>query len=155
MSMSELIALRPMIDDIAHDDSCWLLWSLNSMPGCALDLMRAWGFRFSTTCFTWIKTNRDGSPFKGCGYWSRQNSERVLLGVRGRPIRLARDVGEVILAPRREHSRKPDEFYRAVERLLPGPRIDLFSRESRPGWDCWGNEVSKFDLIQERTANAA
>ena len=52
---------------------------------------------------------------------------------------------EVIFAPAREHSRKPDEFYRRVERFCDGPRLDLFARASRPSWDTWGNEATKFD----------
>lgn len=145
MSYAELAAMRPTIDQWAADDCCLFLWTLNSMPQQGLDLVRDWGFRFSTTAFTWIKTNpRSGTIFTGCGYWSRQNSERVLLATRGRPIRLARDVPEVILSSRREHSRKPDEFYRRVERLVAGPYLDVFARETRPGWDSWGLEVGKF-----------
>jgi N6-adenosine-specific RNA methylase IME4 len=63
----------------------------------------------------------------------------------GKPRRLAKDVHEVILAPIREHSRKPDEAYRRVERYCAGPYLDLFSRESRTGWDAWGDELGKFD----------
>ena len=64
---------------------------------------------------------------------------------RGRSLRQATDVHEVIFAPRRRHSRKPNEFYRRVERYSPGPRLDLFGSESIDGWTIYGNEAGKFD----------
>jgi N6-adenosine-specific RNA methylase IME4 len=76
------------------------------------------------------------------------------LGRRGRPERLAKDVFEIILAPRREHSRKPDEVYRRIERYCAGPRLELFARESRPGWTAWGNETTRFDAPDEAPAIA-
>jgi hypothetical protein len=63
----------------------------------------------------------------------------------GKPARVDRGVPQLVVAPRREHSRKPDEVAERIERLLPGPYIELFARESRPGWDTWGNQTSLFD----------
>jgi len=57
----------------------------------------------------------------------------------------AKDVREIILAPVREHSRKPDEFFHRVERYCDGPYLELFARERRPGWDAWGDEADKFN----------
>jgi N6-adenosine-specific RNA methylase IME4 len=51
---------------------------------------------------------------------------------------------KIILAPVREHSRKPDQFYTRVQRYCDGPYLDLFARERRPGWDCWGDQVDMF-----------
>ena len=67
-----------------------------------------------------------------------------MLGRRGQPKRLSGDVREVLLAPVREHSRKPDEVYERIEHFCAGPRLDLFARERRPGWAAWGNELDKF-----------
>src|SRR5262249_24906376 len=78
------------------------------------------------------------------GYWTRSNSEVCLLATRGKPKRLNADVRQGIIAPRREHSRKPDCVHERIERLVAGPYLELFARQRRPGWDCWGYEVDKF-----------
>ena len=79
------------------------------------------------------------------GMWTRSNSEVCLLATRGKPRRLAADVRQVIQAPTREHSRKPDEIYGRIERLVEGPYLEMFARQAWPGWDAWGNEVGKFE----------
>jgi N6-adenosine-specific RNA methylase IME4 len=71
-------------------------------------------------------------------------SEQCILATRGKPKRLSKGVREVVLAPRREHSRKPEEIYPAVESLVAGPYLELFARQSRAGWDCWGNQTDHF-----------
>jgi N6-adenosine-specific RNA methylase IME4 len=142
MSLDAIKALP--VADWAAKDSVLLLWAIDPMLPQALDVMRAWGFTFKTVGFYWTKTNRDGSPFCGMGYWSRANPETCLLGTRGSPKRINADVRRLITAPRREHSRKPDEFYASAERLCAGPYLDMFSREKRPSWDQWGNETERF-----------
>ena len=72
----------------------------------------------------------------GMGYWTRANSEVCLLGTRGLPKRLNADVRQGIIAPRREHSRKPDGIHERIERLVAGPYLELFARQKRTGWDC-------------------
>jgi N6-adenosine-specific RNA methylase IME4 len=135
------------VADLALQDSVLLLW----VPCCLLEhglaVAAAWGFRFKTVGFVWAKITRgDGLPCAGLGYWTRQGAELCLLATRGQPRRLHRDVRQVIIEPRREHSRKPDRIYGDIERLLPGPYIELFSRASpRPGWTLWGREVGKFE----------
>ena len=124
--------------------------------GMHLPVMRAWGFEPSSIGFVWIKPTRkaianggfclDEILFaKGMGHTTRQNAEYVVLGRRGKPRRLRKDVHQLIIQPRREHSRKPDEFYARVERYCTGPFVELFARQRRPGWDCWGNEIDKFE----------
>ena len=54
-------------------------------------------------------------------------------------------IKQAIIEPRREHSRKPDGIHERIERLVAGPYCELFARQSRPGWDTWGNEATKFD----------
>ena len=77
---------------------------------------------------------------KGLGHTTRQNAEYVVLGRRGKPRRLRKDVHQLIIQPRREHCRKPDEFYARVERYCTGPYLELFARQRRPGWTAWGDE---------------
>lgn len=133
MSLDEIKALP--VGDLAAADCGLFLWSTNPMLPQALEVMAAWGFAFKGVGFTWAKLTKHGKWHFGLGYLTRQNTERVLYGTRGRPKRQARDVPELLVAPVREHSRKPREARERIERLLPGPYVELFAREVAPGWD--------------------
>lgn len=159
------IASLPVREIVAPD--CWLmLWVTSPLlyrPRRSKtrltpqEIAEAWGFKYSGRFVVWLKLHRRfgrggvplliprGSFHKGMGYTSRKNAEDVLLFRRGRPERLSKSVEEIIVAPLREHSRKPDEFYERAEAYCPGPRLELFARQSRAGWDSWGNEITKFD----------
>ena len=138
------------IDIIASDDCCLFLWVIDPMLPEGIELMNSWGFKYKTVAFTWIKTNAsNGGYFLGMGYWTRSNPEMCLFGTRGKPKRINSDVPQLLIADRREHSRKPDETRtRIIELIGDLPRIELFARNRFDGWDCWGNEVS--DTIQKR-----
>jgi N6-adenosine-specific RNA methylase IME4 len=108
-------------------------------------LMREWGFAFSGAAFVWIKQNRVGPGwFMGGGYGTRHNAEVCWLGRRGSPRRKSAGVRELIIAPVRQHSRKPDEIYGRIEELSDGPFLEIFARQQWPGWVCVGNEIGKF-----------
>lgn len=130
----------------AAEDSVLFMWVTDPMLERGFELMRAWGFEYKTVAFTWTKRNRDGSPFVGMGYYTRSNPEMCLLGTRGRPKRKDMGVRQWIDAMRREHSRKPDEIYERIERLVDGPYLEMFARQRRPGWSQWGNEADKFEV---------
>ena len=140
---------RVPVGDLADDDCALFLWAICPMLPDALRVMEAWGFKFKTVAFTWAKTTRSSTDawlyaprwHIGMGYWTRANSELCLLGTRGKPKRKAKEVRQLIVAPVREHSRKPDEQYGLIERLCEGPRIELFARHRRRGWRSWGNEL--------------
>ena len=133
------------VADVASNDCVLFMWCINSMLPDAIQLIDAWGFRFKTVGYVWIKTNRKArSLFMGLGYHTRQNAELCLLATKGKPKRQAGDVHQIIMSPRREHSRKPDEIYGRIERLYPGPYLELFSRTKRAGWDQWGNETGRW-----------
>ena len=133
------------VADRAAADAVLFMWCLNSMLGDALKLVDAWGFTYKTAGFVWVKTNRQsGSLFWGLGYHTRQNAELCLLATRGKPKRLSGGVHQVIMSPRREHSRKPDEIYDRIEQLYPGPYLEMFSRTDRDGWDAWGDETGRW-----------
>ena len=87
-----------------------------------------------------IELNGDGLHWGG-GNYSRNNSEPFLLATKGSPTRLNADVHQVIVAPVGEHSAKPDEAYRRMQRLYPGPYLELFARRPRDGWTTWGDEI--------------
>jgi N6-adenosine-specific RNA methylase IME4 len=99
-------------------------------------ILSGWGFEY-ITLLTWVKT---GPP--GMGFYFRGHTEHVLFGIRGKlGIPAAVRESNVITAPRRAHSEKPDAFYDLVERVSPEPRVELFARRARlSGWDYWGDE---------------
>lgn len=156
MSTEDIAALP--VAAIAGDDCLLWLWATNPMLPRALDVMRAWGFEFRTAG-TWVKRTTHGKTAFGTGYILRSANEPFLIGVRGRPrtTRSVRSVvesgdssagemGITIEARAREHSRKPDEAFDAARRLMPhARRVELFSRQSRPGWASWGLEAGRFD----------
>lgn len=159
MSAEEIKALP--VRELAAKEGCHLfVWTTGPCMPQAIETIAARGFRYSGVTFTWAKLKKrfnpsqlrilptaDGDFHVGLGMTTRKNTEFCLLGRRGNCKRVARDVRELILAPVREHSRKPDEYRERVERYVgPGIRIaELFARESRPGWATWGNEAKKFD----------
>lgn len=128
---------------IANDDCALFMWATFPMLKEALDVIEAWGFTYKTVAFNWVKQNKNGAGlFMGLGNWTRSNSEICLLAVKGKPKRVSASVHSVILSPLQQHSRKPDEVRdRIVELMGDLPRIELFARETAPGWDSWGNEV--------------
>ena len=100
--------------------------------------------------FVWVKGAglplfpEDVRAEMGMGYWTRANTEPCILATRGNPKRKDAGVRQVILDKRREHSRKPDEIYSRIERLVEGPYLEMFARQRRQGWDAFGNEIDKF-----------
>ena len=103
-----------------------------------LQIMEAWGFRY-ITMLTWEKP---GAP--GMGSYFRIDTEHVLFGVRGRaPIPPAKRVRNVIHAKRGKHSEKPPDLMDIVEKVSPGPYLELFARQPRLGWDSWGNGLEQ------------
>jgi N6-adenosine-specific RNA methylase IME4 len=122
------------------------------VKGYHLAVMRAWGFEPTAMGFVWVKLNPRASPhfmlqrdiFSGGGFTTRKNAEFVVIGKRGRSVRIDAGVNEVIIAPRREHSRKPEEARTRIMRYCDGPRLELFSRQARAGWVCRGDEVGMF-----------
>lgn len=144
MTVAEGLALP--IGGLMARDAVLFHWVVQEQLPAALALLEAWGFRYRTLAFVWEKTNANGSPRLGLGHHTRKDVELCLLGTRGAGYRRAdRGVPQLIKAPVREHSRKPDEVYGRIERLVGrGPAVELFSRTDRRGWDRWGFEVGKF-----------
>ncbi|MBN7764089.1 DNA methyltransferase [Nitratireductor aquibiodomus] len=140
-SLDEIKAL-PVLDLAAPDALLWL-WATNPMLPQALEVLNAWGFTFKTAG-AWGKTTVNGKLAFGTGYIFRSAHEPILIGTRGEP-KTTKSVRSLIMGQAREHSRKPEEAYRAAEQLMPcARRIELFSRTNRPGWTVWGDEAGKF-----------
>lgn len=123
-----------------EDDAYLFLWRLASMQEEALFVMRAWGF-VPKTEIVWLKRTGTGKRWFGMGRHVRAEHETVIVGVRGRPQRLLRNIRSTFEAKAGEHSAKPGAFYDLVETLAPGPYVELFARHRRRGWTSFGDEL--------------
>lgn len=142
MSTADIAALP--VGQLAASDCAMLMWATAPMLPDALALMKAWGFAFKSAG-AWAKQSSTGNAWAfGTGYCFRSAAEFFLLGTIGKPKVQSRSVRNLMVAPVREHSRKPDDQYAMAEALFPGPYLELFSRTARPGWDAWGIEAGKF-----------
>lgn len=137
MTEAELTAFD--VPSISADDCHLFCWTTHKHLPLALRLLDAWGFRYVCT-MVWHKPG----GFQPIGL-PQYNCEFVLYARRGSPSFVDTKAFPCCFeAPRREHSRKPDEFYDVIRRVTAGPRIDVFSRERRDGFDQFGNEAEKF-----------
>lgn len=138
----EWIDNLPVIN-IADDDCALFLWVTMPQLNACWQLIDNWGFKYKTAAFTWVKRNKkSNSWFWGMGNWTRANAEVCLLATRGNIKRISASVHSVIDTPIERHSKKPNIVRDKIVELMGDlPRIELFARETSPGWDVWGNEV--------------
>lgn len=122
-------------------DAVLFLWRVAAMQGEALDVVAMWGFQPKTE-IVWYKQTKTGRPWFGMGRWTRAAHETCIVATRGKPVRLDASIRSVFTAQVGRHSEKPDEFFALVEKLCPGPYVELFARKARPGWTCYGNEIN-------------
>lgn len=140
------------VSDIADKDCFLFMWATFPMLPEALETMSAWGFKYKTGA-SWHKKTKNGKTAFGTRYIFRCAAELLLVGTRGHPKTLNKSTRNVLQGVVREHSRKPDEQYSLIESLCGGERIELFARQHRAGWDCWGNETEKFTpSLTDKTA---
>ena len=134
MSLDEIKDM-PVVDFVdPHSSHCWL-WVTNATLRHGYDVLEAWGFT-PRSVLTWIK------PRMGLGVYLRNATEHVLLGTRGKSPVLYKAQPNWLFAPVQDHSHKPEEQYAIIERVSPGPYLELFARRhAHPGWDAWGDEV--------------
>jgi len=162
MTDAEIAALP--VADLGHSDGYWLaLWATSPRlyrPMGSKKRLRpdeiayAWGkCRYSARGWLFIKVRGGQHPLfvhsknihRGSGLTTAKNAEDLLLFKRGSPPVRSRAEFEIVFAPVREHSRKPDEMYEKLETFAHGPYVELFARAgARPGWDYWGDEMGKF-----------
>lgn len=154
MSVRDILSLS--VKHLAYDNAHCYIWVTNNYLKAGLECLDAWGFRYVTN-IVWIKANVLSNPTwldytlrmnnPGLGQYFRGQHELCLFGVRGvmpyktRPDGKRAQHPTVIIAPRQEHSRKPEKMRRAIELVSHPPYIELFSRIRKQNWDCWGNEV--------------
>jgi N6-adenosine-specific RNA methylase IME4 len=146
MSLDEIAALP--VGELAAAHAALCMWIPCPHTCAAERLMKGWDFRFSGLAWGWLKYNPKTEKYAfGCGYSTRKNIELCWLGLRGSPWLKTRSERDFIISPRRTHSRKPDEQYAKIERLYPGPYLELFARQTWSGWTSWGNQKDMFDEI--------
>ncbi len=157
MELKEIMELP--VAKLAAAKSHLYLWVPNALLQEGLRVMEAWGFTYKTN-LVWYKVRKDNGPDgRGVGFYFRNVTELILFGVRGsmRTLQAGRTQVNLLSTRKREHSRKPDEFYNLIESCSPGPYLELFARFNRTGWDQWGNEdveANSFHGVAKRKAHA-
>lgn len=147
MSMEQLYALP--VADIADENCVLFLWCIWTLLPQALALGEAWGFKYKTCAYDWAKQTKHGKWHIGLGYYTRQNTEVCLLFTRGKPKRVDKGVRQLVIAPAQQHSQKPAIVHESIERLMGEvTRVELFARQTRPGWICLGNEIDGLDITE-------
>jgi N6-adenosine-specific RNA methylase IME4 len=135
LSVPEICALP--VKDLAASDARLFLWTTNRYLRAAFDVTEAWGFRYRQTV-VWHKTGR--VPAIG-GSIAPNHAEFLLVAVKGQPGTNERWRSNVLSLARLAHSQKPEAFLDLIERVSPGPYVELFARRDRLGWETWGNEA--------------
>jgi N6-adenosine-specific RNA methylase IME4 len=133
MTLEEICQLP--VPDLATESTILFLWAVNPLLPEALQVLKSWGFTYKTN-MAWIKDRG-----RGKGWFLKSRHELILIGVRGdtpHPLDRPDSCFEADRGP--VHSRKPLESYEIIESMYSGPKVELFARSNRPGWDSWGNE---------------
>ena len=145
MTLDDIKALP--VAHAAADTAHLYLWVPNALLPEGLAVMVAWGFQYKSN-IVWHKVRKDGGPDgRGVGFYFRNTTELVLFGVRGKNARTlapGRRQVNILRTQKREHSRKPDEFYTLVESCSPSTYLEMFARGSRPGWTTWGHQADDY-----------
>lgn len=142
MKTSEICALP--VKEIVADDAVLFMWTTDAHLPDALKVIDAWGFKYKTIGFIWNKKEKSGKQVCFMGKWTLKGSEICLLATKGKAHKLIKShkVRQLVEAERNIHSRKPDEVRKRIVELLGDlPKVELFCRTPKEGWDIWGNEV--------------
>jgi len=144
MELDDIMALP--VGDVAAEKSHLYLWVPNALLPDGLAVMKAWGFEYKSN-LVWEKVRKDGMPDgRGVGFYFRNVTELLLFGIKGknnRTLAPGRSQVNLLREEKREHSRKPDEFVDLIEACSSGPRLEMFARGDRKGWDMWGNQADE------------
>ena len=143
MTLTELKKLP--IKNITNDDAVCFMWVTDSHLDEALEVFKAWNFKYKTIAFNWIKITSKGNYCKNVAPWTMKSSEICLLGVKGRmsKYKKANNIESLVIAERTKHSKKPNEVRKRIENLFGDiPKIELFARQTAQGWDSWGDEIT-------------
>ena len=136
------------IAKIADKDCALFFWVTMPKLSEAMEVIEAWNFAYTTCAFTWVKMNpKNGGIYSGLGHWTNGNAELCLFAKRGTPKRVAKNIKQIVMAPRGRHSVKPAEVRDRIVWLMGDvPRIELFARQQAEGWDSLGLEIDGRDI---------
>lgn len=142
MSISDLKNMD--IQSICDKDCILFMWWVSSQPQEALDLVKSWGFKIKNmNGFVWVKRTKLWKLFFGMGFWTRAGSESCLIAVKGKIKPVNKSVRAVVEAINEKHSKKPDLFADKIVELMGDlPRLEIFARDKKKGWDIFGNEIN-------------
>jgi len=143
MTIKELAELP--IDNIVNKDCMLFMWVVSPMLDDGIDLMKKWGFKYSTIAFIWHKQRTNP------GHYTMSECEICVVGKKGKipTPRGSRNQRQFLSELRTKHSKKPDEIRNRIERMFPDQnKVELFARENHEGWDAWGNEVDNSITIE-------
>jgi len=141
------------VREIANTPSALFMWATGPLLHKQIELIRTWGFHYRGVAFVWVKTRRDGGIISGQGVpptFVKPTTEFLLVGTTcktGRPFPILDSaMGQVVLAPREAHSAKPEEFQDRIDKICGDrPKLELFARRKREGWDASGLELNGMD----------
>ena len=141
-NVMELVDIKNLnINDIAADPSHLYLWVTNPFLQEGLDVCKSWGFEYKTL-ISWVKTYKDKTPIMGMGYYFRGCTEHIIFGVKGKKLCENKNTKNIIFSEQRKHSQKPEETKDLIVNCSGDlPRIELFARNTTPGWDVWGDQI--------------
>lgn len=149
MPLKDICAL-PIKEQI-EKDAILFLWATAPLLPEAFEVIKSWGFKYTTLGFVWLKIYPTKKEFvKGLGHYTRGNAELILIGIKGKPKIINHSISQIYESPRREHSRKPDELKEIISALVPPyyKKLEMFARTKHEDWDVWGNETNKFEEIK-------
>lgn len=152
MSIDDILETFKLIDLVASDNCAVFIWAVHpkmkELLSCIQELENN-KFRYATCAFTWVKVNKDGTPFKGVGNYTGSNTEPLYLMVRGKMPVHEKLVQSVVLHPKMRHSQKPEQFQDLIERMYPTDKynhLEIFARRHRRHWKCLGIELDGMDI---------
>lgn len=135
------------VKHLAAPDSVLFMWAVNPLLPEAFEVIKKWGFDYKTVVFCWVKETKNGKAVSNLGRWTMGGAELCLLATKGSPQRKVLNIKQLVFAERTAHSKKPDEVRdRIVELMGDVPRIELFARQTAPGWRSLGNEIDGKDI---------
>ena len=146
MSLQEIKDLP--VNQIADKDCALFFWATMPKLWQAYEVIEAWGFRYITCAFVWVKLNpKNRGIYSGLGHWTNGNAELCFFAKKGKPKRVAKNVKQILQAPRSRHSAKPSQIRDRIVCLMGDlPRIELFAREKVEDWDCLGYDIDGQDI---------
>lgn len=150
MTIKELCALP--VEQIADDNSLLFHWTTGPKLEEGIQVLNAWGFKYITVAFAWIKMCKKQTTkyFSGQGYYTKPNAELCLLGRRGKALDIIdKTVKQIVAVPMTYHSAKPPIVRHNIVRLVGDiPRVELFATVKTKGWTAIGNRIDGRDIAE-------